>query len=183
MQAGCPPPFPWRTRLTDEWMNKQSWLDETWDVGCLSWLGEWMATELFNDRWMNERRRTPALRTQRNGEIDLWWKKGRVQDEILWMTIVERQRRDERGREEDSTKLDGWMKESPKEASVLDERKTGIGVMMKVTTVQEEIIWMIIVERQKAGWEGVEGRMRRRTRRMIDGWKKEGGQRFRGEKR
>jgi hypothetical protein len=67
------------------------------------------------------------------------------------MTIVERQRRDERGREEDSTKLDGWMKESPKEASVLDERKTGIGVMMKVTTVQEEIIWMIIVERQKAG--------------------------------
>jgi hypothetical protein len=32
----------------------------------------------------------------------------------------------------------------------------GIGVMMKVT-VQEEIIWMIIVERQKAGGEGVEG--------------------------
>ncbi len=38
------------------------------------------------------------------------------------MTIVERQRRDERGREEESTKLDGWMKESTKEASVLDER-------------------------------------------------------------
>jgi hypothetical protein len=27
------------------------------------------------------------------------------------MTIVERQRRDERGREEQSTKLDGWMDE------------------------------------------------------------------------
>ncbi len=39
------------------------------------------------------------------------------------MTIVEKQRRDESGRrEEESTKLDGWMKESTKEASVLDER-------------------------------------------------------------
>jgi hypothetical protein len=29
---------------------------------------------------------------------------------------------DERGREEESTKVDGWMKESTTEASVLDER-------------------------------------------------------------
>lgn len=103
VQAGCPPPFPWRTRITDEWMNKQSFWMRHVRRCCLSLLGEWMTTELFT-RSMDERRRTPALRTQRNGEIDLWWK-GRVQDEIFWMTIVERQRR-----EEESTKA-RWMDE------------------------------------------------------------------------
>ncbi len=139
VQAGCPPPFPWRTRLTDEWMNKQScWMRH--ETLLSSWLGEWMTTELFTNRWMKEegRQRYGPRETGRStydgrvgyrmrscGWQSCGWKgAGGGEHEARWM---------------DERKYDGGQR--------FGREKRGSELWWR-WQVQEEIIWMIIVERQ-----------------------------------